>query len=487
MEDTLVIERPPLNEGQQLAHDYTVSYVQGERKARIMMIKGYAGTGKTFTINRIVETLMKWSDSQTKWENKLNIVASAPTHKAVRVMRKNSEMGSRVQYSTIHSLLGLRPDVDYKTGVRSFKPSTNPEDGRIQEFNVVIVDETSMLGKDLWEPLMEEVEKGNIKLILLGDPVQIPPVNELDSPPFVKSQEYGIEVVELTQSMRQAGNNPILDYATAIRGVYKNSIVDPVLFYRINEKDHGIVLIPGVDVQRIDQILEDRFGSDKFKADADYMKVIAWRNDTVDAFNKKIRRMLYAVPEGLLALPMLVNGEKLILDERYTVPNANNFALPTNEELEVLSYNIVRKGIQYQLWSPMGGMSTRSLNPQIYQTTVRYRSVRDVWNSVVIEVVHEASRAEVESMLKDIEKSAKSTSFGTQERREMWKHFYHMRDLFAKVKYNYAVTAHKSQGSTYENCMLVQWDIGYNRKLEERNRITYVGATRAKSLLYIIT
>lgn len=478
--------KPTLNPEQQIAHNRTVEYVTSvaEGLPKIVLITGFAGTGKTFCINRIVETLMGWSNKQQSYSKKLTVAASAPTHKAVRVMRKNAELGEKVAYFTIHSLLGLKMDADKKTGKKIFVPSKNPEDGKISNYNVVIIDEVSMLGKDLWEAILEAMEEYGFKLILLGDIAQIPPVNEKDSPVLLDAGQYGVEVLQLTQSMRQAGDNPILDYATCIRETYKSSFQPPNRFEKLHE-GKGIQVLTAMNVKEVDQILEDMFCSDRFKVDADYMKVIAWTNRTVDQFNNKIRRMLYAVPEGMMALPMLVNGEKLVIDERYVIPGTQGKFLATNEEVEVVSYDVVKKAIQYKTWTPMGYV-TKTLNPQIYNTIIRYRSDRGVWVNATVHIVHESSQFEVKAMLEEIVKSALQAPFHTGERSEMWRHKFQIEGLFCQVKYNYAVTCHKSQGSTYENCMLIEWDIRPNPNLEEKNRITYVGVTRARNILYIV-
>lgn len=489
-----VQEKPKLNEGQQLAHDRTVEYVtnMGENLPNIILIRGYAGTGKTFTINQIIEQLKAWSQKQS-WDKQLTIAATAPTHKAVRVMRKNAELGSSVNYATLHSLLGLKPKNDPNTGKKIFVKSSDPADGRVSEANVIIVDEVSMLGDKtrandpaeigLWTALQEATIQSGKKLILIGDPVQIPPVNEADSPVFLNPGKYGIEVLELTQSMRQAGDNPILDYATDIRNSYKNRVLDFRPYVRI-VNGTGIEAIPATDVSEVDRILVDLFGSDKFRADADHMKVIAWTNATVNAFNSKIRRMLFPVPEGMVSLPILVNGEKLILDERYVLPGTNGFSLPTNEEVEVVSYEVVRKAIKYKTYTPVGYVE-KSINPMYYQTKARLRTLKGEWKNVELHIVHEKGMDEYKKMMDDVKSSALKAPHGI-ERSKMWEHFYALDGIFAKVKYNYAVTGHKAQGSTYDNCMLVMWDILKNPNLEEKNRILYVGVTRARHKLYII-
>lgn len=41
------------------------------------------------------------------------------------------------------------------------------------------------------------------------------------------------------------------------------------------------------------------------------------------------------------------------------------------------------------------------------------------------------------------------------------------------------------QGSTYDNTMVLDWDIAENKKIAERNRIRYVAFTRARNLLLV--
>jgi hypothetical protein len=476
---------PPLNEGQQWAHDRTVAYVtnQGPNLPKIILIRGFAGTGKTFTTNRIVKTLQEYC---TKNRQRLDIAASAPTHKAVRCLRKAGDLGSGVTYATIHSLLGLRPEPEEKHGKQEFKKSGNPDDGKIGEYNVLILDEISQLGAALWQELMAAMDEYDFKLILLGDEVQIPPVKEKDSLPFLEAELYGIEDTALTQSMRQAGDNPILDYATEIRNTYKTSTwVDYHKYARVNEKGEGLEVFQGTNSKAIRELLEDKFGSDRFRADPDYMKVVTWTNRTASIFNNQIRRMLYAIPEGMVGLPMIVHGEKLIMNDRYIAAGEfKPIVIPNNEELEVEKYEIVKKAVQYKLYSPLGYVE-KNINPQIYKTLVRFKNVQGSWIKATLDIAHETATAQIQSMLTEISDSAKKTPLG-YERKRMWEHFWEIKGRFADIGYNYALTSHKAQGSTYENCVMVAYDIKPNPKFEERNRIAYVAGTRAKKMLYII-
>ena len=107
-----------------------------------------------------------------------------------------------------------------------------------------------------------------------------------------------------------------------------------------------------------------------------------------------------------------------------------------------------------------------------------------------IEIVHEDS----EEQYKETVKRLRILAMGAHNRRGAWKEFYKFQERFAEVSYNYALTVHKSQGSSYENCVVDISDINRNKKIlngvdiqsEERNRIKYVAVTRAKKKLFII-
>ncbi len=64
-----------------------------------------------------------------------------------------------------------------------------------------------------------------------------------------------------------------------------------------------------------------------------------------------------------------------------------------------------------------------------------------------IKIVDENSMAKYDELLNDIMKKAKSKK--GDDRKGTWKHYYSIVDQYCKVKYTYASTVHKTQGSTY--------------------------------------
>ena len=71
--------------------------------------------------------------------------------------------------------------------------------------------------------------------------------------------------------------------------------------------------------------------------------------------------------------------------------------------------------------------------------------------------------------------------------REAWKIYYTLDKRFARLKYAPAITTHKSQGSTYENVIMVVPDMLQNRKKQELLQLLYVGVTRCqeRSFLFV--
>ena len=142
-----------LNEGQQKAHDQLVSYLMGKDKSkRMWLLKGYAGTGKTTTIGTVLNSVFNRYSSDD-W-SRPSIAVSAPTHKAVQVLKQMQSLSDNVDYATIHSLLGLKEVINPISGKQEFKQDLDPNNGpRIEGYNILILDETSMLSNELFDLL----------------------------------------------------------------------------------------------------------------------------------------------------------------------------------------------------------------------------------------------------------------------------------------------------------------------------------------------
>ena len=156
----------------------------------ISIITGGPGTGKTFTIAQAVQAL---------YQNPQNIELAlvAPTGKAAQRMKESladALLDSEILFAepmTIHRLLGIG-----KSGVPRYT-SNNP-----LPFDLVIVDEASMIGVELAEQLLGAIKSG-ARLVLLGDTHQLFAVeagsvlSDLCALPIMKENH-----VQLVQSRR---------------------------------------------------------------------------------------------------------------------------------------------------------------------------------------------------------------------------------------------------------------------------------------------
>ena len=468
-----------LNTQQQAAHDQLVAYLTGEDTSRkFWLLKGYAGTGKTTTIGTVIKSVME--AKRGGYLSTPTIAISAPTHKAVQVLKRMRSFDGDVMYATIHSLLGLKEHIDNATGKQSFQRDTAskympPIDG----VDILIVDEVSMLNNELFMHIIPYVNNG-LKLVLMGDPVQIPPVNETDPVPFTSEgvKKYNIGVMELTDIVRQAAHNPILLYATALREIYKTGDIRAV---SAMYEGTGVDVMPFAFDEKLQGLLDKYFNCEDFRNDPDHAKVIAWTNATVNNINGRIRELIY----GPMPRKIMV-GEKLICDK--PVMRSDTVILSANTEIEVLSYEILSKTIGFTI---SGGIDHkyREETFRYYRCTVRYNWI-DLMGELrvrqeIVDIIHEDSEQAFHKM-QGLMKNCILENTGKTLRGMMWKKFYANDKQFAWVKYNYAITAHKSQGSTYGIAIVLEWDINKNRKTEERNRIKYVAATRPSRLLHIV-
>lgn len=107
-------------------------------------------------------------------------------------------------------------------------------------------------------------------------------------------------------------------------------------------------------------------------------------------------------------------------------------------------------------------------------------------SEVIIRVVTNEGLDTYDGVLKLMAAHAKAQPKGSYAASAAWREFYGFARLFADINYNYSLTIHRMQGSTYENLILMETDILANRNVAERNRILYTGVTRPRQRLFIV-
>lgn len=156
-----------LNEGQKSAFQEIVDFIHNPIQDAVVL-KGYAGTGKTFLVKRIIEYIIQTHP-------KHQIAITAPTNKAVQVLYRNAPKNAylfedifrgntRLVYSTIHKLLGLK-EVITDSGEQVFRVDSNSKTG-ITDYKYLIVDEVSMLDDKLYHDIMKFCTQ--VRVIFMG-------------------------------------------------------------------------------------------------------------------------------------------------------------------------------------------------------------------------------------------------------------------------------------------------------------------------------
>lgn len=209
---------------------------------RLLVLTGGPGTGKTFTLSRILSLLIDCGISADF------IRLAAPTGKAADRMKQSIEQsfstasegddtGRRKDLrriargsSTIHSLLGYNPS----------KGRCRHEAGTPLSCEVLILDECSMIDLHLFRALMEALP-GNARLILLGDPLQLQSVGQGnvlgDLVDHASSPESPLHPchIHLTESQRFKNRRGIKALAQAL----ESSDVDAAEALLLAARDHS--------------------------------------------------------------------------------------------------------------------------------------------------------------------------------------------------------------------------------------------------------
>ena len=199
---------PKPNAMQQLAIDKSSQHA-------LSIIIGGPGTGKTFTVAKLVTTLQKGHEHKRKRDPNLpplSITLTAPTGKAAQRMQQSLQKSLQDEEitldnaKTLHRLLGIGRD-----GIpRYHAKNPLPDD-------LIIVDEASMLGLELASQLVDAI-KPTGRLILLGDANQLAAVDAgsvlSDLCAVTRLQPY---ITELTESKRFDSNSVVGQFALAIQ------------------------------------------------------------------------------------------------------------------------------------------------------------------------------------------------------------------------------------------------------------------------------
>ena len=427
-------------------------------------LAGYAGTGKSTIVKKVLD------------DYRYGIVVSAPTHKAKKVvMNTTGEDGA-----TLHSLLGLRPDVDldnFNPNDPKFNPIAIP---RIADYNFVVIDEASMINQELYDLIIDKTLNTRTKVLFMGDPAQIPPVGEKASVVFEQDNK---EFHQLTKIERQNDTNPLAYVYSDLRnnlnrldgGFERKSVM--------NELGEGVVFT--IDKREFRKAIMEKYRSEEFRKDTDFCKVIAWKNETVMKSNKVIRAELIGKDVDIVEVGDILMGYRSVSEEKQRfniIENSADYRVVRKGEKEENAYGITGFHVQLREDVARGRFKHQDVfiidandhdNLHLYAEMHDFFRDRGKANKKDWKKYYEFRRSNL--LMKTIEKYRNGLYRSSQD------------TIVKDLDYGYAITGHKSQGSTYSHVFVMENDINENWVLKERNQIKYVALTRPSISATVLT
>jgi exodeoxyribonuclease-5 len=191
-----------LTKGQEEAR-VMVERLLDEDDAKFAVMSGYAGTGKTTMLKVIAE------------EQGEPLILTPTGKAALRVAE-----ASGVHASTIHRWL-YKTTEDPKTGEPKWtkKPAAEVE---MPTNGLIVIDEASMVSEELWADVWSFCSALGLRVLLVGDKFQLPPVvkrtEEGEWKPFSTLTDLRTNFrADLTEVVRQALDSPIIRASMEIR------------------------------------------------------------------------------------------------------------------------------------------------------------------------------------------------------------------------------------------------------------------------------
>jgi AAA domain/UvrD-like helicase C-terminal domain len=441
-----------LSENQQHGLEMALAWFASKPDSSFVL-RGYAGTGKSFLAAQICKAL----------PTKTKISLCAPTHKAKHVLQTFADSnGLDVHVATLHSLLHAIPGEHDNDGKQSLESNRGKKDVHYRDFDLVIIDEASMIGKEL----LVWVQAQRTPTLFMGDPAQLPPVEDNEPESAVFSMPCG---VELTQVMRYEG--AIANLATKIR-----QQIDTQFLPRIETRGNVTKLSPDAWMDELVEHVELSLDND----DVHYVRAMAWTNKRVEALNKEMRDRIFSCPDAFFV------GERLMAKDLIVQRSWDNES--DRENVDILLYSCAECVVIGISRKPVELGKTRLAG--LCLTLLR----EDGQEIVVLVLDHtiEGAWDEAEQYFADWRRMIGNLDY--QDRGRQWTQYYQTMEsinvcwkgkLMQRLQPALAITIHQAQGSTFKNAFVDLPNIYGCRESKLRNQLAYVAFTRASEKLFI--
>lgn len=433
----------------------------------ILVVNGYAGTGKTTAISSVISVMKEY---QTK------CVLLAPTGRAAKVLSSYSGQPAFTIHKHIYRQKSVGGD-----GFGQFSLFPNKD-----KQTLFIVDEVSLIGIDagqqqqsttafgsgnLLEDLISFVRSGaECKVILIGDSAQLPPVGLDASPALMKDYMRvfgGVVFAELTTVVRQQQESGILYNATLIRQLQSELEYGPGI---MDICDLGLETSQFDDIERISggELIE-KIGDAYSTYDEDDTIILCRSNKRAIKYNLGIRSTVQYKDERL------VRDDKLMI-----VKNCYQF-MEGIEGMDYIANGDIAKLQKISNFEERYGLhfaQARISFPDYDDQEIVAKVILDTLDSESASLTYEQSNMLYQGVNEDY---AHITT--KKKRYEAVREDKYYNAL--QLKYANAITCHKSQGGQWR-CVFIDNPIWQDEMTVDDLKWLYTAITRATEKVYLV-
>jgi len=423
-----------------------------------MLLRGYAGTGKTSLVSALIQTLPQLG---------VSCVLLAPTGRAAKVLSGYSGR----QAFTIHKKIYMTA-TDASGSVRTVRAVNK------HSHTLFIVDEASMIGVEpvghshsLLEDLVDYVYDGNhCRLMLIGDTAQLPPVGQSESPALDErylSSAFALSVTphELTEVVRQQSLSGILANATSIREqIAVMSGSDEVRLPLFTEAD-DVVNLAGTDLM---DTLYREYGDHR----QEEVVIVTRSNKRANLFNQGVRNSVLFREQEVNAgdYLMVVKNNYFWLDSDSSIGFIAN-----GDIVEVLSVRNVQELYGFRF----------------ADATLRFVDYPDEQEhdcKLLLSTLYSESPSltaeEQERLYSAVMEDYADLPHKADRLRELRQNPYYNA---LQVKFSYSLTCHKTQGGQWDTVIIDQGFLPPDQPLgRDYLRWLYTAFTRATGRVYLL-
>ena len=448
----------PTNSQQELIKGFGEFLISHDNED-VLMVKGFAGTGKTWIVSALVKALAELG---------IKTVLMAPTGRAAKVF---GTYANQTAY-TIHKVIYRQKTSGSEAGAFSLNWNKSRD-------TIFIIDEASMISNSSFEysifgsgRLLDDVldyiyQGDNCKLIVIGDTAQLPPVG-LDQSPALDKELWklmGYNIIEyfLDEVIRQSAESGILFNATLLREYMSTDVVD-MNVPELNVSGYSdIHCISGEELIELISGSFDQYGIEN-------SVVICRSNKRASMYNKGIRNSILMLEEEI------TSGDYLL------VVKNNYFWTEKNKEIEFIANGDIAKIVRINGYEEMYGYRFANVTLSFSDYNFLEIDVKIILDVLSLDTPG-FSKAQNDQFYKIVMEDYTDIKSKRKQFEELKKNPYFNA---LQVKYGYALTCHKSQGGQWNSVFIDQGLVKDEEKNMEYMRWLYTAITRATDNVYLI-